>query len=306
MSPKKTLESQTGVLMVPRGHMRENLDMTDVDPGPVVQRMLLGAELREVREANKLSTADANKALGWYPGKLSKVEQGDLRVTDKDLATVLQVYAVPDDQATRLQQLATDSRRKLPPTRVPAWAAKYVALERAARELKIFYSDSVPGGVQTARYARAMLTASVVVSAAEVDRMAEERAQRAERLLSEDGPRVWLVIGEEALHREIGGPQVLREQLQQLMKLANRPNASVQVVPFDGGAHASHGVPFIIVNLTESRPGIIYVETLSGSDYLGGEHVGIYNLAFDSLRGAALSPQRSAALIDQRLHQVGG
>ncbi|KAA2264298.1 helix-turn-helix domain-containing protein [Solihabitans fulvus] len=278
--------------------------MTEPDPGPVVQRILLGADLRDARDAAALSNADASKALGWYTGKLSKIEQGDMKVTDKDLDKAVRLYKIPADHAAKLRQLSVDARRKLPPARVPAHGVKYVNLERAATELKIFNADCFPGTVQTADYARAVLARSVTVSPADVDRMAEDRTKRLERMKSPNAPRLWLVVGEEALCREIGGPAVLRAQLEQVRELAELPHVCVQVVPFDGGAHASHGVAFSIVTLIEGRSGIVFIEGLTATDYLGGEHARIYDLAFENLRATTLSQQRTMERITQRIGEL--
>ncbi|MGH2385663.1 MAG: helix-turn-helix domain-containing protein [Candidatus Limnocylindria bacterium] len=275
--------------------------MADHDPGPVVQRILLGAELREARESKGLSTAEATRQLGWYAGKLSKVEQGDKSVTEKDLTKAISVYGIEAERAGVLRTLAADARRKLPPARVPEWATKYVNLVAAAAEIKLFFPDSFPGTVQTVDYARAVLSRAVIVAPAEVERMAEERAKRVERLMRPDAARLWLIVGEEALHREIGGRAVLREQLEQVRSLAQAPNITFQVVPFDGGAHSCHGVSFTIISLAEGQPGIVYSEGLTGSDYLGREHVRVYNLAYDNLRAAALSPQATFEVLAQRI-----
>lgn len=192
----------------------------------------------------------------------------------------------------------------LPPARVPDHAVKYVNLERAATELKIFSGDCFPGTVQTADYARAMLGRSVIVSPADVDRMAEDRAKRLERMKSPSAPRLWLVVGEEALYREVGGRAVLRAQLEQVRQLAELSHVCVQIVSFDGGAHSSHGATFTIVTLIEGRAGIVYVEGLTASDYLGREHVRIYNLAFETLRATTLSQQRTMERISQRINEL--
>ncbi|MGJ7905383.1 helix-turn-helix domain-containing protein [Actinopolyspora sp. H202] len=278
--------------------------MTEEDPGPVVQRILLGAELREARESSGLSTSDATKRLGWYAGKLSKVEQGDKSVTDKELSKAIDVFDIARERADALKELAAEARRKLPPARVPEWATKYVNLIAAATELKLFFPDSFPGTVQTFEYAHAILSSAVIVAPADVDRMAEERSKRAERLMNSEATRLWLVIGEEALHREIGGKAVLRGQLEQMRSLAETPNTTVQIIPFDGGAHACHGTAFTIITLLEGRPGIVYSEGLTGSDYLGREHVRVYNLAYDNLRAAALSPQKTLEAINRRIEEL--
>jgi transcriptional regulator with XRE-family HTH domain len=278
--------------------------MAETDPGPIVQRILLGADLREAREAAGLSNADASKTLGWYTGKLSKVEQGDMKVADGDLEKAVRAYRIPKDRAVVLKRLAAESRRKLPATRVPEHAVKYVNLERAARELRIFNGDSFPGTVQTAEYARAMLGRSVIVSPAEVERMAGDRAKRLERMTLPGAPRMWLVVGEEALYREIGGPEVFRAQLEQIKVLAKLPHVHVQIIPFDGGAHASHGATFTIVTLIEGRPGVVYVEGLTAADYLGREHVRVYDLAFETLRGSSLSRHQTIERINLRIKEL--
>ncbi|MFD9895288.1 Scr1 family TA system antitoxin-like transcriptional regulator [Amycolatopsis sp. NPDC059027] len=277
---------------------------SDPDPGPVVQRILLGADLRDAREAAGLSNAEASKALGWYTGKLSKVEQGDMKVSDKDLDKAARIYGIPKSRTAKLRNLATDSRRKLPPARVPEHSVKYVNLERAATELKIFNGSCFPGIVQTADYARAMLERSVTTSPADVDRMAEDRVHRMERMKTPGAPRLWLIVGEEALYREIGGRAVLRAQLEQIRELAKLPHVCVQIIPFDGGAHASHGVVFSIITLIEGRPGVVYVEGLTASDYLGREHTRVYNLAFENLRGSTLSQQRTTERISRRIKEL--
>ncbi|MGH3586186.1 MAG: helix-turn-helix domain-containing protein [Pseudonocardia sp.] len=278
--------------------------MADHDPGPVVQRILLGAELRDARERKGLSTTEATKRLGWYAGKLSKVEQGDKSVTDKDLSKLISTFGIEEERVAALKRLAADARRKLPPARVPEWAARYVNLVAAAAEVKIFFPDTFPGTVQTVDYARAVLNTAVIVAPADVDRMAEERAKRVQRLMRDGAARLWLIVGEEALYREVGGRDVLRGQLEQVKALAEAPNATVQVVPFDGGAHPCHGIAFTIISLTEGRPGIVYSEGLTGSDYLGREHVRVYTIAFDTLRAAALSPQKTLEVLTQRIEDM--
>jgi hypothetical protein len=144
----------------------------------------------------------------------------------------------------------------------------------------------------------------ILTSLAEVDGMAQDRARRVDRFRSPDAPRLWVVVGEEALHREIGGKDVLRAQLAQVRELAELPNITVQVIPFVNGAHSSHGVAFTMITLLAGRPGLVYVEGLTGSDYLAREHFRIYGLAYDNLRGSALSRQGTMAMIDQRLAEL--
>jgi hypothetical protein len=278
--------------------------ISDEDPGPAVQRILLGGLLRDAREAAGLTPTVATKRLRWYGGKVSKVEGGDLKVDDKDLGAMIRAYQIPDDQAQSLRDLARESRRKLPPSRVPGWAAKYVHLERSAAVISVYFPDVFPGMVQTGDYARAILSASVTVAPAEVDRMAEERAQRAAQIATLTHRRVILIIGEEAVHREVGGRDVLRGQLEQIRELAQLPHVTVQIIPFSGGAHASHGVAFTMVRLFDDRPDVTYTEAHTGSDYLGKEGSRVYSIVFDTLRASAMSCQDTINLLTRRIKEL--
>jgi transcriptional regulator with XRE-family HTH domain len=277
--------------------------MAQDDPGPIAQRVILGLELRDARQECGLTSQEATSRLGWYSGRLSKIEAGDRVLTRDVLDQMIEVYGIEPETAEALRRLAADSRRKVPPARVAGWAAKYVNLVASAQEIKLFYSDSFPGTVQTFDYASAMLSKSVVVSPADVERMAEERFKRVDRLKRTDAPRLWLVVGEEALYREIGGRAVLREQLVQIVELSRLPNINVQVIPFKHGEHSSHGTSFSIVTPVEGKS-LVYEEGLSGSDYLGGTHVRIYTLAFDNLRADALSLERTIELINRRISEL--
>lgn len=278
--------------------------MTDPDPGSAVQRVILGAELMAARTSAGLSGAAATTRFGWHSGKLTRVEQGAVPMRDADLAQCFDVYRIPESEQQRLRDLAAQGRRKLPPSRVQEWAARYVHLISGAASLKLFSESSWPGSVQTADYARAQLRKSVTVKLADVDRMAEDRTERVERLRTTSRPHLWLVVGEGALQKEVGGRETLRGQLELICELAALPNVEIQVIPNDAGAHASDNISFSIINIVEGLPGIVYVGHLSGADYLGGEHVRTYNVVFDSLRATALSPERTIDLINRRIDEL--
>ncbi len=277
--------------------------VTEQDPGPVVQRIMLGGELRALREAAKISTDDAATALGWYRAKVSKVETGTVRVTAAELSDLLRLYNAGDAATTeRVQRLGEEARRKTSPARVPDWASKYVSLEASATEIKLFFADFIPGMLQTRDYARAMLSTSVIVPPADVEQMAASREHRAERLRS-GAPLLWVVLGEEALRRTVGGRQVQRGQLLRLRELAELPNVTVQVMPLSGGAHTALGMSFHLLDLGQSRT--VYIEGLTSSDYLvRPQHIQAYNLAFDRLRVASLGDRESLAIIDTIIEEL--
>ncbi|MGB3437426.1 MAG: DUF5753 domain-containing protein [Actinophytocola sp.] len=278
--------------------------MTDPDLGSAVQRVILGAELLAARTSAGLLTTAATAALGWHAGKLTRVEQGAVPVRDADLDQCFRIYQIPESEQQRLRDLAALGRAKLPPSRVQEWAARYVHLISGAASLKLFSESSWPGSVQTVDYARAQLGKSATVTLVDVDRMAEERWERVERLKSTGRPHLWLIVGEGALQKEVGGPKTLRGQLELIRDLHNLPNVDIQVIPNDAGTHASDNISFSVINVIEGLPGIVYVGHLSGADYLGGEHVRTYNAVFDNLRATALSPERTIDLINRRIDEL--
>jgi hypothetical protein len=278
--------------------------MTDPNPGPAVQRVIIGAELLAARLAAGMSVTAATTALGWHAGKLTRIEQGAVPVRDVDLDRCFEVYGIPKSERKRFRDLAAQGRNKLPPSRVQEWAARYVHLISGAASLKLFSESSWPGTVQTPDYARAQLRKSATVRQADVDRMAEERWERVERLRSSGRPDLWLIVGEGALRKEIGGRDTLRAQLELVRELAALPNVDIQVIPNDAGAHAADNASFSIINVIDGLPGIVYVGHLSGSDYLGGEHVRVYNVVFENLRATALSPERTMEVINRRIEEL--
>jgi len=278
------------------GHVAEQ------DPGPVVQRIMLGGELRTLREAAKISTEAAATEFGWYRAKVSKVETGTVKLTATELSDLLTFYQADDATSERVQRLGEEARRKTTPARVPDWAKQYVSLEASATEIKLFFGDFIPGMLQTRDYARAVLSTSVIVPPADVEQMATSREHRAERLRS-GAPLLWVVLGEEALRRTVGGRQVQRGQLLRLRELAELPNVTVQVMPLSGGAHAALGMSFHLLDLGQSQT--VYIEGLTSSDYLvRPQHIQAYNLAFDRLRVASLGDRESLAIINTLIDEL--
>jgi transcriptional regulator with XRE-family HTH domain len=270
-------------------------DVAEQDPGPLVQRIMLGGELRALREAAKIGSEDVARALDWYRAKVSKVETGTVRLTAAELSSLLTYYKADEATSERVHRLGEEARRKTSPARVPDWAKQYVSLEANATEIKLFFGDFIPGMLQTRDYARALLSASVLVPPADVEQMATSREHRSERLRG-GVPLLWVVLGEEALRRTVGGRQVQRGQLLRLRELAVLPNVTVQIMPLSGGAHAALGMSFVLLDFGQSRT--VYIEGLTSADYLvRPQHIQAYSLAFDRLRVASLGDRESLSVI---------
>ncbi|GAA4877288.1 DUF5753 domain-containing protein [Saccharopolyspora cebuensis] len=272
------------------------------DLGPVVQRLILGERLRSLRESStRLGVDDANAEFGWYRGKLSKIEGGTLGITERELSTLLARYGISGPAAAQVRQLGIEARRRAAPERVSDWAKQYVPLERAATEIRMCDSE-IPGLLQTRDYARAQLLGSPVVTAADVEPMADARAVRGQRLYRDNAPRVWAVLGEEALLRRVGTPEQMTTQLRHLREVAELPAVSIRVVPLHAGAYAGLSCPFTLLWIEAARATIAYVETMTGADYV--KTVGTYNLAFERAEAAALSERDTLDLLEHHIDRA--
>jgi hypothetical protein len=164
----------------------------------------------------------------------------------------------------------------------------------------------VPGLLQTEDYARTVHRAQLIDGRDEdIDRLVRVRMARQELLTAEDAPQVWLVINEAVLRRLVGGPDVMRAQLQRLAEAATLPKVTIQVVPFSAGAHPAMVGGFILLSFP-SDPNIAYVEYQAGALYLENQaDVGRYTLMFDHLRATALSADASRDLMTRILREMG-
>ncbi|WP_198044197.1 helix-turn-helix domain-containing protein [Actinoalloteichus sp. GBA129-24] len=272
----------------------------------MIQRLVLGAELRELREASRITPEEAATSLRWYNTKISKIEHGDAKLTEGDVSKLLALYDASEATADRVRLLAKEARRKVPAARVTDWAKKYVALEASATEIKMWFGDSVPGLFQTKDYARAVLSASVVVPSVDVDEMAESRTRRALRLTEPTAPLVWAILGEEAIQRPVGGAVVLRGQLEHIRDLARLDHVTVQIMPQSAGEHPGLNIAFTLLHIADARATFAYIESLTSADYLPRpRHTQAYSLVFDRLRVAALSERDSLAMINQQIARLG-
>jgi hypothetical protein len=254
--------------------------MANDDPGPIVQRLLLGDELRKLREAAGMTAEEANLEVAkWYRGKLGKVENGQLRVTVEEVNRLLKVYQATGEDADRIRKLAAASRRKTASARVPDWAKQYVRLLYSATEIRFWFGEMVPGTLQTMEYAKAQLSASLLIPPVDV-----------------------VPAAEEALRRPIGGPIVLLGQLRRLRDMAQLRHVSLRVVPIEAGAHPALGCPFTLLYVESTGTTIAYEETLADGDYLKNPHA--YTLAFEHVSRVALSEDETLALLDRLIAKL--
>jgi transcriptional regulator with XRE-family HTH domain len=243
--------------------------------GPLALRIALGAHLRRLREAAGITPAQAGDAIRATHSKISRLERGRSGAKQRDVADLLTLYGVTDE--TEREGMLTLARQANTPgwwqqynDILPRWFELYVGLERAASVIRTYEVQFVHGLLQTEDYARAVvLIANAHASADEIERRVSVRMKRQQLLTQPDAPELWTVLDEAVLRRPVGGPEVMRAQIEHLLEMTDLPNVTLQIVPFDAGPHAAAGGPFTILRFPEpDLPDLVYLEQLNSATYL--------------------------------------
>lgn len=285
--------------------------MVSESHSPTVRRRRLAAELRRIREAREQTIDDVAAQLDWHATKLSRFETGRRAIQPSDVRALLAVYEVEAAERDALLTLAREARQRgwwhAYGQAVPEWFEVYVGLESEASSLHIYECEFIPGLLQTEEYIRVVHRAAQIrASEEEIDQRVAVRVARQRLLADGDSPHLWVVINEAAIHRVVGGPEVMRAQLQRLVEAAELSNVTLQVLPFSVGAHPAMGGGFHVLGFGHHDPDVVYIEYPTGTIYLEKqEEVGRYTLMFDHLRAAALPTEASRALISQVANQLG-
>jgi transcriptional regulator with XRE-family HTH domain len=273
------------------------------EQGPTVRRRRLAAELRRLRETALLTIDQVGEKLECSASKISRIETGHVGVTPRDTRDLLELYGVEGDHREALVQLAREARKRgWWQAYAEVFSGSFIGLEADAARLHAFQALLVPGLLQTEGYSRAVLRAiRPDAPAGEVDRRVAARLARQKMLAEPDPPQYWVILDEAVLRRAVGGREVMRAQLEHLCAAAALPHVTIQVVPFDSGAHAGMEAPFLIIGFPEpADPDVIYVENTSIGAYLeASSDISRYSLMFDHLRASALGPDQSVGLITE-------
>lgn len=268
---------------------------------PTIRRRRLGAELRRRRESAGITIDTVAERLECSASKISRIETGHTSATPRDVRDMLTVYGVVGDEREELVQIAREARQKgwwHPYSAVLTGA--YVGLEQAARSIRTYEQQVLPGLLQTEDYARAMIRAARPdITLDEVDRRVRVRLNRQSLLVQDDPIDLWAVLDEAVLSRPVGGDKVMRAQLERLLDATDLPNVTVQVLPFEAGAHAGMDGTFAILDFPEpGDPDIVFVENATGGLFLEkSDELRKYIFIFDHIRAAALRPDESVAMI---------
>jgi transcriptional regulator with XRE-family HTH domain len=281
--------------------------------GPTVLRILLGSQLRMLREVKGITREEAGYAIRASGSKISRIELGRVSFKERDVTDLLRLYGVDEDEAATLVELAIQANspgwwHKYGDV-LPDWFQVYVGLEEAASLIRLYEVQFVPGLLQTADYARAVVQLGQPGAAPEeIERRISLRLGRQELLSKPGGPRLWAIVDEAALRRPIGGKEVMRAQLVQLLEATEQPQVTLQVMPFKSGGHAAEAGAFTIMRFPEpDLPDVVYLEQLTSALYLDKrDDVEKYTEVMERLSVEAESPERSVHILSGMLEEVMG
>lgn len=270
---------------------------------PTVRRRRLGAELRRLRLASGLKSSEAAERLMVSQPKISHLENGRRTVSPRDVRDLCAIYGVTDPQVIgSLLQMAKESGQQ------GWWHAYgdipqsiYIALETDAASLHTYEPMAIPALLQTPAYACAVIGETIPpLTAEEAGTRLKVRLRRHHRIYAPARPlRLWIVLDESALRRAVGGPDVMREQLEHLNALGAEPHVTVQVLPHAAGAHPGLSGQFSVLRFTDSSTAaVVYLERFTSDLYLEKpSDVWHYSVLHDHLQAQALSPGSSREFI---------
>ncbi|MEV4233498.1 helix-turn-helix transcriptional regulator [Streptomyces bobili] len=261
---------------------------------PTVKRRRLGAELRRLRQASGLKGSEVAERLMVSQPKISHMENGNRAVSPRDVRDLCALYKVTDQQVVdSLMQMARESGQQ-------GWwhtykdipQSVYIALETDATSLHTYEPLWVPGLLQTPAYAHALIGRTVPrLTTQQAAARLKVRLRRQHRIYDPARPlRLWTVLDESALHRVVGSPEIMREQLEHLNALNTEPHVTVEVLPYAAGAHPGLSGQFSILRSAESpTAGVVYLDRFANDLYLDKpSDVRHYSVLYDHLRTQAL------------------
>ncbi len=285
--------------------------MVDRDSPSVRERRLAG-ELRRLRTGGQLHAKDVAARLGWSPSKVSRIETARTGITADDLDRLLALYRVPDDHADLLRRLAPSARPRgwwdAYADTLSAGYANLIRLEAGSRALRCFGALVPHALLQTPDYVRQVVLSTWERPAPpEVERRVQVCRRRQEVLDAAHPMQLWAVLDESVLHRAAGAPgtpdgaTVLRGQLAWLAEVAERPNVTLQVLPFDAGLPPVTAGSFsVLESRATGTPDVVYLENKTRIGFVDGEaEVHRYGRAFELLTEMALDPDASRGLVER-------
>jgi transcriptional regulator with XRE-family HTH domain len=268
---------------------------------PTLRRRELGFLLRQLRTQRGLGIEDVTERAMFSATKLSRLETGRVGASPRDIRDLCIVYGITDAaERDRLMALAREGKQRAWWQQYDLPYATYVGLEAEAASIRNYDMSVIPGLLQVERYARAIFeSGDPPLDPIALDQRVEARIRRQVLLVRDDGPLFHCIVDEAALHRPIGGTAVMRAQLSRVVEATSLPNVTVQVIPYDAGAHPGLDSNFVILEFNKAMVNdVIYVEGAVGNLYLeSAAELERYKRIFSRLQSIALDPEGSAAMV---------
>lgn len=271
---------------------------------PTVRQRELGMRLRALRNERNLTVEEVAEKILCHPTKVSRAETGARRPSLRDVRDLCELYGVSPEETAELMQLAREARQ-------PGWWTRYdgvkpyftfIGLEQDATAITTFGMYFVPALLQTEAYARAIIKGIVPTIDPELlEQRVKVRLLRQQLLDRPKPPRFRALLDEAMLRRQVGGPGVMKEQLEHILQVVEAGKATVQVIPFTVGAYAAIDSNCDYLEFAGSPyPGIVFVEGLTSQLYLESQdELEYYAESLERLRDTALSPRDSARMIQE-------
>lgn len=288
--------------------MSEDQHDHDLDdgPGPNLRRRELGRELRKLRTDADMTVAQVAKFAGLTEVTVRRIETGKQTILPRNVRVLCQAYEVEAPLVDHLMRQAEESNERgwwaMYSETMPDWFEKFVGLESDADELWNYSTTFVDGLLQTPSYAEAFFELQPNGAGQGVQRQVELRRARQERVNRAHHPtKLHVVLDEAALHREVGGVDVMRDQLRSLVTAAGRPNITIQVMPYSAGAYLGAQTPFSMLRFPEGYDDMdaVYLENQRGAVWMERPtDIKHYTQVFEQMRDKALSPAETAEFVD--------
>ncbi|MEV0593175.1 helix-turn-helix domain-containing protein [Nonomuraea cavernae] len=279
--------------------------MPQLRQAPTARLRRLAMELRQLRERTGLSREQVADATDINRATLYRIETAQAKPQVRTLRALLDVYGVPtarQDELVAILRLAKEeSWLHVTSESLPGQYATYIGFESEAKGLLNYESSFVPGLLQTEAYARDVIRASdPELSPNEVENRVVARMTR--QAQHDPSPALWAIIDEAVLRRRVGGPKVMRQQIERLVTDSQQPHVTLQVIPYDVGGHPGMHGSFVILQFAEGVHDVIYIETSAADLFLDSENdLRRYNRIFDRLRAVAASPAKTRDLMTHLL-----
>ncbi|MEV6755492.1 helix-turn-helix transcriptional regulator [Streptomyces sp. NPDC051214] len=279
--------------------------MSEPRSAPTVGQVVLGRRLQDLRERAGLKREEAARILRVAPATVRRMEMAEVALKIPYLQLLLKSYGVGDDEADAFVTLAEEANKPGWWQRfhdiLPGWFSMYVSLEGAASLIRSYEPHFVPGLLQTEEYARGVMRSGAIgqTNPEDIERYVALRMERQSLLTREDAPRLWVVMDETALLRPVGGPEVMREQIDKLLEAVELPHVTLQVAPFAAGPHPGTYGPFVLFRFAMAElPDMVYSEYLTGAVYLDARtEVATHLEVMDRMAAQAATAHRTKEIL---------